>query len=165
MVRTTPWDPLRLAHLQEKYGQKTEVSETKYLWRVSFSGGRQNIAGWKWNWQILGAKSLIKSRTWAYQSTPFHNQQHDINHTKKMSWETHHGEQTQAIARSPTTEKGTYPTQDNIKIKNPCSLLGRVKWAVEDGSDFRNFPCSSEGTTHCSNSRLSQSSTIRGKHK
>jgi len=38
-IKTTPWDPLELANLQEKSGQKPAKSETEYLWHIFLTGG------------------------------------------------------------------------------------------------------------------------------
>lgn len=38
MVRTTPWDPLQVANIQEKYGWKPGESETEHFLRMSLSG-------------------------------------------------------------------------------------------------------------------------------
>ena len=37
--KTTPFDPIQIAHLQDRYGRKPGETETEYLWRVSLNGG------------------------------------------------------------------------------------------------------------------------------
>uniref|UniRef100_A0A8C3K6U7 Uncharacterized protein n=1 Tax=Calidris pygmaea TaxID=425635 RepID=A0A8C3K6U7_9CHAR len=38
-TRTSPWDPLQLSNLQEKYSRNADETETQYLWRVCLTGG------------------------------------------------------------------------------------------------------------------------------
>lgn len=39
VTKTTPWNPLQMANLQEKYKRQTGEIETEYIWRLYLTGG------------------------------------------------------------------------------------------------------------------------------